>query len=95
MSGYDMTHRIKPNACVRMSVHGEGAVFLHVRDARLFAANPVGVDIWKGIERQLDSDAIAAELHERYGAPCETTRAHVIRFILELERAGLVERRLS
>ena len=94
MSGYEMTHRMKPNACVRMSVHDEGAVFLHVRDARLFAANHVGVDIWNGIERQLDSDAIVAELHERYGAPCEATRAHVIRFILELERAGLVERRL-
>ena len=94
MSGHDMTHRMKPNACVRTSVHGEGAVFLHVQDARLFAANPVGADIWKGIERQLDADAIAAELHERYGAPCEATRAHVIRFIHELERAGLAERRL-
>ncbi len=28
MSGYDMTHRMEPNACVRTSVHGEGAVFL-------------------------------------------------------------------
>lgn len=89
-----MTHQLKPNACVRTSVHGEGAVFLHVRDARLFAANAVGADIWKGIERQLDVDAIAGELRERYGAPCDTTRAHVIRFIQELERAGLVERRL-
>ena len=94
MSGDDMSHRMKPNACVRTSVHGEGAVFLHVRDARLFAANPVGAEIWKGLERQLDSDAIAAELHERYGAPCEEARAHVIRFIHELERAGLVERSL-
>lgn len=75
-------------------MHGEGAVFLHVRDARLFAVNSVGADIWKGLERRLDSDAIAAELHERYGAPYETTRAHVIRFIHELERAGLAERRL-
>ena len=85
---------MKPNAYVRASVHGEGAVFLHVRDARLFAANPVGVDIWRGVERQLGSDAIAAELHERYGAPYETTRAHVVRFTHELERAGLAERRL-
>ena len=73
-------------------MHGEGAVFLHVQDARLFAANPVGADIWKGLKRELDSDVIAAELHERYGAPYETTRADVIRFIHELERAGLVER---
>lgn len=87
MSGYDMTHRMKPNARVRMSVHGKGAVFLHVRDARLFAANPVGAEIWKGLERQLDSDAIAAELHERYGAPCEEARAHVIGFIHDLEGA--------
>ena len=94
MSEHDMTHRMKPNACVKTSVHGEGAVFLHVRDARLFAVNPVGVDIWKGLERQLDCDAIATELHERYGEPRETTRAHVIRFIHALERAGLVERRL-
>lgn len=84
MSGQDMTHRMKPNACVRTSVHSEGAVFLHVEDARLFAANPVGADIWKGVERQLDADAIAGELQERYGAPYETTRAHVIRFIHEL-----------
>ena len=89
-----MTHRMRPKACVATSVHGEGAVFLHVRDARLFAVNPVGVDIWKGLERQLDSDAIIAELRERYSAPCEEVRAHVIRFIHELERAGLAERRL-
>ena len=95
MSEQEMTHRMKPNACVRTSVHGEGAVFLHVQDARLFAANPVGADIWRGLERQLDSDAIATELHERYGAPRETTRAHVISFIHELERAGLAERHLS
>ena len=94
MSGHDMTHRMKPNACVRASVHGEGVVFLQVQDARLFAANPVGADIWNGLERQLDADAIAGELQERYGAPYETTRAHVIRFFHELERAGLVERRL-
>lgn len=94
MSEYDMTHRMKPKACVKTSVHSEGAVFLHVEDAKLFAANPVGADIWKGIERQLDVDAIADEIHEWYGAPYETTRAHVIRFIHELERAGLAERRL-
>lgn len=89
-----MTHRMKPNASVRTSEHGDGAVFLHVQDARLFATNPVGVDIWKGIARQLDADVIANELHQRYGVPCDTIRAHVIRFIHELERAGLVERRL-
>ena len=94
MSGHDMTDSMKPNATVRTSVHGEGAVFLHVRDAQLFAANPVGLDIWKGLERQLDSDAIAAELHQRYGVPYETMRAHVIRFIHELELAGLAERRV-
>lgn len=94
MNEHDMTHRVKSTACVRTSVHGEGAVFLHVQNARLFAANPVGADIWKGLERQLDSDAIAAELHERYGAPYETTLADVIRFMHELERAGLIERRL-
>ncbi len=93
MSGHDMTHRMKPSACVRASVHGEGVVFLHVQDARLFAANPVGADIWKGLERQLDADAIAGELQERYGARYETARAHVIQFFHELERAGLVERR--
>ena len=73
-------------------MHSEGAVFLHVEDAWLFAANPVGADIWKGVERQLDADAIAAELQERYGTPGETTRAHVIKFFHELERAGLAER---
>ena len=94
MSEHDMTHRVKSTACVRTSVHEGGAVFLHLQDARLFAAGSVGADIWKGLERQLDSEAIAAKLHERYGVPYETTRADVIRFIHELERAGLVERRL-
>ena len=48
------------------------AGFLHVRDARLFAANPVGADTRKGIERQLDADAIVGE----------------IRFIPEIERGA-------
>lgn len=91
MSQHDMTHRVKSIACVRTSVHGAGAVFFHPQDARLYATGPAGADIWKGLERHLDFDAIAAELHERYGAPYETTRADVIRFVHELERAGLVE----
>jgi hypothetical protein len=91
-SEHDMTHQVKATACVRTSVHSGGAVFLHLQDARLYAASPVGADIWKGLERQLDSDAIAAELHERYGTSYQTTRADVIRFIHDLERAGLVER---
>ena len=49
-----MMHRMKPNACVRTSVHGEGAVFLHVRDARLFAANPVGAEIMNASTRADD-----------------------------------------
>ena len=37
-----MKHRARSNTCVRMSMHDERAVFLHVKDARLFAANAVG-----------------------------------------------------
>jgi len=48
MGEYDMTYRTEPNACVRTSVHGERAVFLRVRDAQLFAANPESVDILAG-----------------------------------------------
>ena len=95
MSQHDTTHRVKSIACVRTSAHEGGAVFFHLQDARLYATGPAGADIWKGLERQLDSDAIATELHERYGAPCETTRADVLRFLHELERAGLVERCLA
>ena len=61
MSGHDMTHRMKPSACVMTSVHDAGAVCLHVPDAKLFAAIPPA-DIWKGIELQLDADAMAGML---------------------------------
>jgi len=74
------------------SIHDNGIVILHTGQGRMFASNQTGARIWRGIERQLPLDAIAAEISDEYQIARTTAREDVSRFLAELERQTLIER---
>ena len=75
---------------VTASFHGDGVVVLHAVEGRLFSANRVGADIWRGVARGLDVEAIAREIARGYGIAYATALADSERFLAELERHRLV-----
>jgi hypothetical protein len=77
-------------ADVTASLHGDGVVFLHAVEGRLFSANRVGADIWRGVARGLDVEAIAREIAHGYGIAYDTALTDSERFLAELERHRLV-----
>lgn len=77
-------------ADVTASFHRDGVVFLHAVEGRLFSANHVGADIWRGVARGLDVEAIAREIARGYGIAYPTALADSERFLAELDRHRLV-----
>jgi len=87
------TCKIAVNSEAAASIHDDGLVILDRRSGRLFTSNQTGARIWRGIERQLSLDAIADEIGSEYQIARITAREHTARFLAELERNNLVERR--
>jgi hypothetical protein len=82
----------RPAEYVRVSIDGEGAVFLDLANGRLFSTNKVGSLIWQGLARQLGVDAIAAEITREYGVDHDTAERHTVHFMAELSRQHLLDR---
>jgi hypothetical protein len=69
-----------------------GAVFLHSGRGTVFSCNEVGARIWQGLRDGLGVEQIAPELAGHYGVPVELVAADAIRFVGELENAGILLR---
>jgi hypothetical protein len=86
-------HRITVNPAAVASFHDDGLVILNSRSGLLFTSNPTGARIWRCIERQLPLEAIALEISAEYQITQTTAREHTARFLADLERQELIERR--
>jgi Coenzyme PQQ synthesis protein D (PqqD) len=71
---------------VRASVHDDGRVFL---------CNQTGSRIWQGVVAGLSAEAISEEISRDWGVGCERVRRHTSAFISDLERRGLVIRKVA
>ena len=80
---------------VRASAHDDGLAVLHISTGRVFLANQTGLRIWQGIVAGLTADAISEEISRDWGVGWEMVRRHTSSFIFELERRGLVIRRMA
>jgi hypothetical protein len=82
---------VNPEAAV--SFHDDGLVILHSRSGFLFRTNLTGAGIWRCIEQRLPFDAIADEISSEYQIARATALEHTARFVAELERHNLIERK--
>lgn len=80
------------NSEVATSIHDSGIVFLHIGNGCLYASNGVGARIWRGVEKHLSSEAIAAELCDEYRVDLATAREHILCFLAQLEAHTLIQR---
>jgi len=83
--------KISPDAAA--SIHEDGVVILHTRRGRLFRSNRAGACIWCCIEQRLSLEGIAEKLTSEYQIARTIAREHTARFLAELERNSLIERR--
>ena len=91
INDYDI--RINPE--VAISVHESGLVILDNSKGRLYSSGPAGAYIWGCIEQQLSLEAIAEKLHTEFQIELAMAREHTARFMEQLHRNGLVERRAA
>jgi hypothetical protein len=87
--------RIAINPDAAASAHDDGIVILHTRRGGLFTSNRTGASIWHSIEQRLPCDEIARKLGEEYQIAQPMAAQHTARFLDELERHNLIERRAA
>jgi hypothetical protein len=88
-----MTTTLGPIERVVASIHDDGLVLFETVNGGLYASNRTGARIWQALERGLPADVIAADLADRYQIAYDTAAAHTQKFLAELERQRLVQRR--
>jgi len=85
--------RFTVNPETTASIHDDGIVIFHTGNGRLYASNETGARIWRGIERKLSLEAIAGEISGAYQIAVTAAREHTVRFMAELERHTLIQRK--
>lgn len=69
----------------------DGAVLLSTDGEIYYGLNEVGAEIWEGLTRRRDVDAICEELQDRHpGVGEDRIRSDVTELLEELEGAGLL-----
>jgi hypothetical protein len=85
--------RVAPD--VGASAHEDGLTILHIPTGRVFLCNRTGSRIWQGVVQGLSADAISREISREVGVALELVERHTSSFLRELERRGLVTRRMD
>ena len=83
--------RLKIPPAVKASRDPDGIVLIHTTIGRLFSSNKTGARIWHYLEQQMSVDAMASEISREYGIAETAGREHVLTFLAELQRHGLIE----
>ena len=78
------------SADVRVSLEGDGAVFLHIGEGRLFRTNATGRRIWQLLLDNRTVSAIAEQLSAEYGVPSARIEGDARAFVVDLRNAGLL-----
>jgi hypothetical protein len=80
---------------VRASVHNDGLALLHLSTGKVYLCNETGSLIWQGIVAGLSPDAICEEISREFGVAADLVRRQTSPFLCELERRGLLVRRME
>jgi hypothetical protein len=80
---------------VRTSDHEDGLALLHIPTGKMFLCNRTGARIWQGIVKGLSPEAISQEISREFGVARAVVQQHTSSFLAELERRGLVTRRIE
>jgi hypothetical protein len=67
-------------------------VALDIRQSEYFAVNRSGAVLWQAVARGATRQQLAALIIDRFGLSEEEATADVERFVVDLERRGLLER---
>ena len=80
---------------VRASIHNDGLALLDMATGKVFLCNETGSLIWQGIVAGLSPEAICEEISREFGVAADLVRRQTSLFLSELERRGLLVRRME
>lgn len=83
--------RVRAMGNVYARPFGEELVLLDFGRGEYFALDPIGAEIWKGIEDGQSLGSIVDALVEAYDVTAEQALADVVRLVAEMKRRSLVE----
>lgn len=89
----DFNFAVNPE--VTASIHDTGIVIFHTGSGRLYSSNGPGARIWRGLDQQLPFHDIVDEISDEFQIPGSAAREHVFRFVAELERHTLIQKRTA
>jgi hypothetical protein len=84
--------RVRVSPLVKGSTTDDGLVLLDVRGGVVFASNVVGARIWRLIEDQQDTSAIALAIASEFEVDPDRARRDVEAFVASLCERGIVSR---
>ena len=82
------------NRNVASSIHDNGIVLLHIANGQMFASNPTGARIWRGVEERQSMEMIVSDISNDYQIDWSTACGHVERFLVELEQQKLIQQEI-
>jgi len=80
---------------VRASAHEDGLALLHIQTGRVFLCNRTGSRIWQSIAKGLSANDISEQISRECGVARDLVAQHTAAFLFELERRGLVYRKVE
>ena len=83
-------NRIRVSPLVKGSISDDGLVLLDVRGGVVLASNAVGARIWRLIEDEQDTLAIAGAIAREFDVDPDRARRDVDAFVAALRARGLV-----
>jgi hypothetical protein len=79
----------------RVSLEGNGAVFLHAHSGIVFTSNRIGARIWQGLLDRESVEAISASISKAANVCHDQVRQDTAEFVAELETQGFLCRRIG
>ncbi len=83
--------RIAPRGIVQARALENGAVLVNMHSGGCFELNPVGFEIWKGLEQGRSVSEICNTLVGKYGVQADVASGDIRSLVDSLIEAGLVE----
>jgi hypothetical protein len=75
---------------VKASLHADGMVLIHHGSGTVFSANRVGAMIWQGATEHRSMGEMAESISGEFHLPRQTVEQDALRFLAELQAAGLL-----
>jgi hypothetical protein len=86
-----MTERFRPNIPkVAHEAYENEVIIINLESGHYYNTDRAGADVWNGIEKGLDLDALVADMADKYDGDKDQMKASILGFIEQLKDEDLI-----